>query len=120
MFSRQPSSGDAMNSMYAMRRANGDWFAFDEQGNWRVPVFHSSRDAMSARMRNAGMLLFKPVAIDERAVSDMASDSNNSAVYFWLVDNSASDVNRGHFIEHAQLSLLLQDAREETPVDSEV
>lgn len=109
-----------MNNMYAMRRANGDWFAFDEQGNWRVPVFHSSRDAMSARMRNAGMLLFKPVAIDERAVSDMASDDDNSAVYFWLVDNSAADVNRGHFIEPAQLARLMHGAREETLVDSEV
>jgi hypothetical protein len=101
--------------MYAMRRANGDWFAFDEQGNWRVPLFRNSRDAMSARVRNAGMMLFKPVAIDERAVSDMLSD-DSSAVYFWLVDNSASDVNRGHFIEHAQLNLLVHDAREETLV----
>lgn len=109
-----------MNNMYAMRRANGDWFAFAEHGDWRVPVFHSSRDAMSARMRNAGMLLFKPVAIDGRAVSDMAFNKDNTPVYFWLVDNSATDVNRGHFIEHAQLARLVPAATEQTLVDAQV
>ncbi len=109
-----------MNSMYAMQRANGDWFAFDDHGRLRVPVFRSSRDAMSARMRNAGMLLFKPVALDERAIVDMASSDGNSAVYFWLVDNSATNVKYGRSIEHAQLARLTRDTGEQPLVGSEV
>jgi hypothetical protein len=109
-----------MNNMYAMRRANGDWFAFAEHGDWRVPVFRSNRDAMSARMYNGGMFLFKPVAIDERSLSDMAFNKDNTPVHFWMVDKSATDVNRGHFIEHMQLARLVTAAKEQTLIDSQV
>ena len=109
-----------MNSMYAMQRAHGDWFAFDDHGRLRVPVFLNSRDAMAARVRHAGMLLFKPVALDERAIIDMASSDDNIAVSFWLVDNSATNVKRGHLIEPAQLARLARGAGEQTLVGSEV
>jgi len=109
-----------MDSMYAMRRGNGDRFVFDDHGRLRVPVFRSSRDAMSARTRNAGMLLFKPVALDERAVTDIAPANDNSAVYFWLADNASTSVNRGHLIEHTQLARIVRDGGERTPVESEV
>ena len=29
-----------MSGMFAMRRANGDWFAFEEHGNLRVKLGH--------------------------------------------------------------------------------
>jgi hypothetical protein len=103
-----------------MRRANGDWFAFDGHGHLRVPVFHSSRDAMLARTHHAGMLLFKPIALEERAIIDIAAGDDGSAVCFWLVDNPSNDVNRGHFIEHTQLARLVRDAGEQTLVGSEV
>ena len=57
-----------MSSLYAMRRANGDWFALDDHGRLRVPVFRNDRAAMAARSRHWGMLLFKPVLLDERAL----------------------------------------------------
>ena len=47
-----------MSEIYAMRRANGDWFAFEGRGRLRVPLFHSGHDAMMAGLRNFGMLLF--------------------------------------------------------------
>jgi len=34
--------------MYAMQRANGDWFALDQREGFRVPIFSSSREAMQA------------------------------------------------------------------------
>lgn len=37
--------------IFATQRANGDWFAFEHHGRVRVPLFHSSRDAMIARLR---------------------------------------------------------------------
>lgn len=99
-----------MSEIYAMQRANGDWFAFDDDGRLRVPVFRNSRDAMHARMRNAGMLLFKPVVIDERAIADMAPGDGDSSVDFWLVDKHAADVNRGHLTERTHLSRIVRDA----------
>jgi hypothetical protein len=109
----------AMNVMYAMQRANGDWFAFDDHGRLRVPVFRSSWDAMSARMSHPGMLLFKPVALNEHALREMAAGEANSVVYFWLVDNPSINVNRGHLIEHTELARIVRDASAQTLVDSE-
>jgi hypothetical protein len=109
-----------MSTMFAMRRANGDWFAFDDRGGWRVPVFHSSRDAMLARTRNQGMLLFQPVALDGPAVADMAAGGDGGAVSFWLVAASDTDVSRGNLIAHAQLSRLVDDADARMPSGDEV
>jgi hypothetical protein len=46
-----------MGDIYIMQRANGDLFALDHHGRICAPLFHSSRDAMTARSRNGDMLL---------------------------------------------------------------
>jgi hypothetical protein len=108
-----------MSGVYALRRANGDWFAFDDQGRLRVPVFRSSRDAMLARMSNTGMMLFKPVALDARAVGELAAGEAQGSTYFWLVDTPSVNVKRGHSLEHAQLSSLVNDTViKEMPLES--
>jgi hypothetical protein len=95
--------------MYAMRRANGDWFALEDEGCLRVPVFRSSGDAMTARWRHPGMLLFKPVALDEHALIDLAPTAE-AVTGFWLVDNPAASLRLSPTIEHTQLALLIQEA----------
>ncbi len=100
-----------MNILYAMRRANGDWFAFDDDGRLRMPVFHSRRDAMLARLSNGGMMLFTPTALDGRAVAGLAPAGESVGSYFWLADTS--DVNRGQRIEHAQLARLVNGGVEQ-------
>ena len=102
-----------MNSIYAMQRANGDWFALEDHGRLRVPLFHSSREAMQARARNFGMLLFKPVRLDERALSDLAPTKTEDSACFWVVKNPSVNLSRGHPIEHAQLALLIRDHAEQ-------
>jgi len=62
-----------MNSVYAMQRANGDWFALDQSEGFRVPIFSSNREAMQARAFNLEMLVFKPVLVDERALENLES-----------------------------------------------
>ena len=57
-----------MKSFFAMRRANGDWFAVDDNGHVRMPIFKSSGDAMIARSRDSGMECFRPVAFDAPAL----------------------------------------------------
>ena len=99
-----------MGSLFAMRRANGDWFALDDRGGFRVPVFGSRRGGMLARATHWGMYLFKPVALDGRALGELVPADGVSETQFWLVDDPFTNLNRGRLVDRAQLSLLVRDA----------
>ena len=99
-----------MSSIYAMRRANGDWFALDDRGRFRVPLFSSEREGMLARVSHWGMQLFKPVALDGRALKELVPADGVTGTDFWLVDEPFTNLKRGRLIDGAQLSLLVQDA----------
>ena len=98
-----------MRQMYAMRSANGDWFAIDQNGHLHVPVFRSRSAALCARARNSGMRLLRPAVLDTQALQDLAPADQACAVRFWLVDNPSADPICGYPLEHAQLSLLVRD-----------
>jgi hypothetical protein len=102
----------SMSDIYAMQRANGDWFAFDHDGRLRVPLFHGSHDAMMARLRNFGMLLFKPVALDAGLLREMAPAGAGSDVDFCIVNDPFASLSRGSLVEQAQLALLMRNPRE--------
>ncbi len=93
-------------NLYAMRRANGDWYALDDRGSLRVPVFRSSRDAQVARSRDSGMECFRAVALDEGAFLNLTTTSEGSAK-FWLVENPLIKLSRGRELDSAQLALLM-------------
>jgi hypothetical protein len=97
-----------MSGIYAMQRANGDWYALDDNGGSRVPVFRSYSEAMQTRAFSTEMLLFKPVMLDERALKDLAPNNGGDAAHFWLVANGSVNLKRGQRIEHAQLTLLVK------------
>jgi hypothetical protein len=99
-----------MSSLYAMRRANGDWFALDDRGRFRVPVFSSQWDGMLARVSHWGMQLFKPVALDGRALGELVPAGGAGETDFWLVDEPFTSLNRGRLIDRAQLSMLVRGA----------
>lgn len=101
--------------MYAMQRANGDWFALDDYGRLRVPVFISSSHAMEARTRNPGMLLFKPVILDEGALNDIAATEGDNSAAFWLVSNPSISLRRGRPVEHTHLAMLIGESAEQLP-----
>ena len=94
-----------------MQRANGDWFALEDHGRFRVPLFHSSHDAMMARLRNFGMLLFKPVALDARLLKEIARVGAGSDVDFCMVNDPFASLSRGSHAEHAELALLIDAGR---------
>ena len=96
-----------MIRMYAMQRANGDWFAFDNHGHLCVPVFRSIAEAKLARLRNLGMMLFQPVALDEHALENIAPAHEEFAASFWLVDNPSANLRYGYPLEHEQLTGLI-------------
>ena len=102
-----------MSSIYAMQRANGDWFALKEREKFRVPVFSSNREAMQARAFNVEMLVFKPVLLDERALKDLEPKDGERSAYFWLVDKASPSMKRGVALSHPELAVL---SREPDPI----
>lgn len=95
-----------MKTLFAMRRANGDWFALDDQGAFRVPVFHSSSDAMLARTRESGMECFRPVLLDAAAFKNLTTSDEGKAK-FWLVADPLMKLSRGRALDGAQLEQFM-------------
>ncbi len=87
-----------------MQRANGDWFALDDRGRFRVPLFSSRQDGLMARVNHWGLRLFKPVPIDRRTLGELVPADGVSETNFWLVDDPFTSLNRGRLIDRAQLS----------------
>ena len=96
-----------MSDIYAMQRANGDVFALDHHGRFRVPLFHSSRDAMIARSRNLEMLLFKPTRLNAGLLKELVPIGGGNDVDFWLVKDPLLSLKRGCPVDHSQLTLLM-------------
>ena len=98
-----------MSSVYAMQRANGDWFALEDHESFRVPVFASNTEAMQARAFNVEMLVFRPVLLDERALKDLAPTDGGRPAYFWLVKKPSTNMKRGAPLTYADLALLIRN-----------
>lgn len=96
-----------MSDLYAMQRANGDVFALDDHGRFRVPLFHSSRDAMIARSRNWEMLLFKPVVLNPELLRELVPIGGGSDVDLWLVNDPLVSLHHGCVLQPAQIALLI-------------
>jgi hypothetical protein len=96
-----------VSDIYAMQRANGDVFALDNKGRFCVPLFHSSRDAMTARLHNGDMLLFKPVALNARLLRELAPKAGPNNVDLLLVKDPLRSLKRGDRVDHAELVLIV-------------
>lgn len=97
-----------MKTLFAMRRANGDWFALDDQGSFRVPLFHTSSDAMVARSRETGMECFKPVVLDAAAFKNLTTTDEGKAS-FWLVADPLMKLSRGRPFDSKQLEQFMRN-----------
>jgi len=95
-----------MKTLFAMRRANGDWFALDDQGSFRVPVFHSSGEAMLARSRDTGMECFRPAVLDAAAFKNLTTTDEGKAC-FWLVADPLMKLSRGRPLDRKQLEQFM-------------
>jgi hypothetical protein len=97
-----------MSDIFAMQRANGDWFALDHYGRLRVPLFHSIHDAMMARLRNLGLLLFQPVVVDARFLNKIVPLPGEDEVDFCVVDDPFATLNCGTTVGRRELALLIR------------
>jgi hypothetical protein len=97
-----------MKTLFAMRRANGDWFAVDDEGSFRVPVFQSSGAAMLARSRETGMECFRPVVLDAAAFKNLTTTDEGKAC-FWLVADPLLKLSRGRPLDGKQLEQFMRN-----------
>ena len=96
-----------MSELFAMQRANGDWFAIDHSGRLRVPLFRTIHDAMMARLHNFGLLLFKPVVIDALFLKNIAPSPGENDVDFSIIDDPFASLSRGATVGRRELALLI-------------
>jgi hypothetical protein len=73
-----------------------------------VPLFHSSYDAMIARLRNFGLLLFKPVVLDARFLKEIVPLPGEDEVDFCMVVDPFASLNCGSPIERTEVALLMR------------
>jgi hypothetical protein len=97
-----------MTDVYAMRRANGDWFGLEDKGRLCVPLFHSTHDAFMARLRTVDMLLFSPIALDAQLLEELVS--GRSDVDFCIINNPFASLRRGLSLPQSQLVSQLSSA----------
>ena len=102
-----------MKTLFAMRRANGDWFAVDDRGAFRVPLFQSLRDALVARSRESGMECFRPVPLDAPAFENLTTTDEGKAC-FWLVEDPLRELNRGRAFDRQDLSRFMANGEGES------
>ena len=107
-----------MSDIFAMQRANGDWFALDHYGRLRVPLFHSIHDAMIARLRNFGLLLFEPVVVDALFLKKIVPLPGEDEVDFSMIDDPSASLNRGATVARRELALLIRPAHEHENIAS--
>ena len=96
-----------MSDIYAMRRANGDWFAHEVNGRLHLPLFHSVHDAFLSRLRNFGMLLFQPVAFNTGMLEQLASKGGGDNVDFCIIDDPFVSLKQGQLLPRTQLASLI-------------
>ena len=97
-----------METFYAMRRANGDWFAVADKDDLRMPIFKSSGDAMIARSRDSGMECFRPVMFDARLLEDLTRTDGDSAAFLMIADPSRH-LKHGLRLSFTELAPLMID-----------
>ena len=97
-----------MNTYYAMRRANGDWYAVADNGSLRVPIFKSSRDAMTARSRDSGMECFRPITFDVSALEELRRTDGHTAS-FLMISDPTRHLKHGLRLGFTELTPLMVD-----------
>ena len=95
-----------MKTFYAMRRANGDWFAVADKGDLRMPIFKNSGDAMTARLRDPGMECFRPVTFDAGALEELRRTDGHTASFLIITDPSRH-LKHGLRLDFSELAPLM-------------
>ena len=96
-----------MGDIYALRRANGDWFAHEVNGRLHLPLFYTVHDAFMSRLRNFGMLLFQPVTFNAHMLEQLDSKGRGGNVDFCMIDDPFESLKCGQILARAELVSLI-------------
>jgi len=96
-----------MGDIYAMQRANGDWFTHMVNGRLHLPLFHSEHDAFMSRLQNFEMFLYKPVNFDDRMLKRFDAKRAKTNIDFCLIEDPFAGLKHGHVVERMNLSLMM-------------
>ena len=107
-----------MGEIYAMRSANGDWFAHEVNGRLNLPLFHTVHDAFMSRLRNLGMMLFQPVTFNARMLEQLDSKGGGDNVDFYLIDDPFVSLKYGQLLAREQLASLISSSHGVSAINS--
>jgi len=79
-----------------------------------VPLFRSSQDAIMARLRNSGMLLFVPVALNKQTLDEMVSTPTE----FCMINDPHNALSRGSRVTLEELLQVMITPIESTALSS--
>jgi hypothetical protein len=97
-----------MTDIFAMQRANGDWFAIENHGRMRVPIFHTAHDALMARLRTVEMQLFSPIALNAKLLTEIVSGP--AEVELSIIDDPFAGLRQGLLSSQSDVTALLASA----------
>lgn len=85
-----------MQTLYAMQRANGDWFTMNINGKTCIPLFRNSFLAERAYTTMGEFLVYRPHMFTQKELNQVTAAKNQSSPVFWLVDENDTALNLRH------------------------
>jgi hypothetical protein len=83
-----------MSELYVMRRANGDLFTVEAEGERRIPVWPSKEAAARYKARNPDLMVFFPALLDRSILLRAAAKPESAAPpRFLLLPEDSPDAN---------------------------
>lgn len=77
-----------MDELFVMRRANGDLFAEQIQGELHIPVWSSKEAVARYKARNPELMIFWPVRLDRRLIQRISAGAEKPAGFFLLSEDA--------------------------------
>lgn len=95
--------------MYAMQRANGEWFTTEIEGRLCLPVFRNFTAAQRVHARIADLMVYLPQPLDSVTLETLKRSRND--IGFWLVDefDPNAELTPGHWLTESELVVIGED-----------
>ena len=82
-----------MSQFYLMRRANGDVFTMEIDGQLRIPVWRSEESAARYKVHNPDLIVYFPVKLGLGLLKKAAKRMGSETPALFLLDDTNPDVD---------------------------
>ncbi len=95
--------------MYAMQRANGEWFTTQIEGRDCLPVFRSFSAAQRVHARVADLMVFLAQPLDSATMAQVSKAKGQ--IGYWLVDefDPTAELTPGRWLSAEELVVIGED-----------